>query len=613
MIRSYKNALLTLLITTGSAFSTTFKLKRISINDAQEKIVLTVTPDADQIIFHDTIDFSSNNPTVAIKSWTSDPQPTSHFDKNSKETRLGYQSPFTIELNLSSISNGTDLPSELFMHYLTNNLKGPQEQRFVLHEHTPETAVEPTTSAATSSNESSLTPVTTVRSFAQLIYDAVHNIIKKITSSAHTAKEFISTLFTSAESRPAQFALALLLGILMSLTPCIYPMIPVTVGLLGTGGHNSLLRNFSLAFSYTLGLASTFAVIGLFATLFGTQFGQILSNPFFVIALVTILAYLGGSMLGIYEMRIPRFLQPRSQTVQKGSYLSAFLFGMGSGTIASPCMSPGLALVLSVVNKIVATSTALNGVASWGDTLLGFALLFVFGIGSSMPLLIIGTFSASLHILPRAGMWMVEIKKVFGFMLIGMCFYYLSNIMPAAYILALTALFFLMVGAYYFKHALASRRGIISRILSYLFAIALIATGFYTGYLSYQATQPQESLTVWRSDYEQAHAQAIAENKKMLLDFGAAWCSLCTAIERTVLTDPALNEVLSQVIAVKIDGSQHGAEPYTTLFKQFKLLGLPSILLIDPTNDTIVRQWNSELLNKPRQEFIDELTQHLGA
>jgi thiol:disulfide interchange protein len=612
------------LLTTSTLFAATPEIKRFTpIKEGHqqvEPITIKLTLDKGEALFQNSISFSVNSPDIQVSSWSIEQTPRPFFDSISKETKSAYQGMVTFKIKLnrnmseSASEKTSSAPINLFMHYMTNKDKAAQEHRFTLSQKSPTdtssnvVTEQPLPQDAATSQELPIT--TTQRSFSHLLYDFFHRILASFSSSILKIKQFASDLFTHTESRSIQFLLAFILGILMSLTPCIYPMIPITVGLLGTGTHNTFARNFALALSYTIGLATTFALIGLLATTFGTQSGQILSNPVFVVILVCILAYLGFSMLGWYEMRIPRFLQPRTQTVQKGSYVSAFLFGMGSGTIASPCMSPGLALVLTAVNNIASTLGA--GIAS---SLLGFSLLFVFGLGASLPLLLIGTFSASLHVLPRAGMWMVEIKKIFGFMLLGMCFYYLKNILPAVMSLSFTAFFFLLVGGYYLN-MMVHARTLFGKLLTFVISFALITIGIYTFYNGYKevttSCSREAALTAWRTDYTQAREEAVAQNKKLLLDFGASWCSLCTIIEKDILHASDFSATLQKVVAVKIDGSKAGAEPYTSLMKEFKILGLPTILLVDPTTNTIIKKWGSELIDKPRGFLAQEIAASLS-
>src|SRR5581483_1012022 len=168
------------------------------------------------------------------------------------------------------------------------------------------------------------------------------------------------------------------------------------------------------ALAYTMGIATTFAIFGLLASCTGPLCGQLLMQPLFIIGLVILLAYLGFSMFGLYSIYIPKFFTI-SHKKHNGSLFSSFIFGAASGTISSPCVSPGLALLLSIV-------------ATLGNKFLGFLYLFIFGVGLGLPLLIVGAFSSSLSLLPQAGTWMIEVKKFFSFIIFGMCFYYLSYI-----------------------------------------------------------------------------------------------------------------------------------------------------------------------------------------
>ncbi len=384
----------------------------------------------------------------------------------------------------------------------------------------------------------------------------------------------------------------------MSLTPCIYPMIPITVGILQTSSGSSLFKNFLLAFSYTLGIAFTFAILGLLAAFGSTQFGMLMGNPIFVTFLVVFLGYLAGTMLGIYEMYIPRFLQPKNHSVQGGSYLSAFIFGAISGSVASPCLSPGLLLLLSIV-------------ATVGNTLLGFVWLFVFGLGLGLPLLIIGTFSSSLQLMPQAGLWMVEIKKLFGLMLLSMCFYYLNNILPWHITLWIGASVTALCGIWYFVSIEQFDSAAIKRYKT-VTATLLIATSFFVAFNAYKVhttkAEHEEISTSWMSSYDQARELALKDNKKMLLDFTATWCSACKTLEKKVLNAPALQDMLSSLVLVKVDCTNPTAECCAYVQKKYSVLGYPTILLIDPKTETVINRWGADLMDLSLEEVIKQLS-----
>lgn len=425
-----------------------------------------------------------------------------------------------------------------------------------------------------------------------------HRCISKVTHNLTRLRNAVSKKIAAKGSLAFRIVAAILLGLLMSLTPCIYPMIPITMGTLQATSSRSLWKNFLLASAYTLGIATTFALMGLLAALGGATFGAIMSNPLFVLFIVTFLAYLAGSMFGFYEMYIPRFLQPSSTTTRGGSLMSAFILGALSGTFASPCLSPGLVLLLSIV-------------ATMGNSLAGFILLFAFGFGLSIPLLLIGTFSSSLTLLPRAGMWMIEVKKIFGVMLMGMCLYYLQALLMPYVILICAAFLLFAVGSWYI-YATKKADHTAGRRYQIVVGTLFIIAGWYTAYEAFKTWSGLSAIeshqSIWLFDYATARQQAIAEQKNMLLDFGTRVCSLCLAIDKKVFTNPEVFEALTRVVTVKVDCSDRGTAS-TELACKFHVHGYPTILLIDPCNETVIARWSGEFLTMAPTEVAAAITQ----
>lgn len=401
------------------------------------------------------------------------------------------------------------------------------------------------------------------------------------------------TIATQSDSLVTRLSIVLLIGILMSLTPCIYPMIPITAGILQAQGSTSLLMNFLLALSYTVGIATTFATLGLMAAFAGQAMGSLMTNPFFILPLVALLIYLALSMIGLYDMYTPSFLRPRQQAVSGGSFISAFIFGLISGIVASPCLSPGLICLLCIVTTLQ-------------SKFLGFLMLFVFGIGLSIPLLIIGTFSGSLNVLPRAGMWMVEIKKLFGYVMLGMCLYFLNYIVPPFWMALLIISFLIIVALIFFRYAtqIHSR---LWRLLYITFALAClggIVLFVFNAYQQYTYAAHNPSYA-WHTDYQQAKEEARTQNKKLFVDIGAPFCSICKAIDATLFSNTLVQEALdTAAICVKIDGSDTKNQELLT---QYHVLGFPTVLLLNPDDGTVIKKWGPELYGMEPQNFINEL------
>ena len=201
-------------------------------------------------------------------------------------------------------------------------------------------------------------------------------------------------------------------GLLTSLTPCFYPLIPLLIAYVGGRGERSKGRAFALSLFFVLGLSVTYSALGAIASLTGTMFGQIQSSPWTYLIVGNIILLLALSMLDVYEIRLPQFLQAKGKKQRKKGFFGAFLLGLTSGFIAAPCTAPVLGVILTYV-------------ASQQNVLFGTLLLFVYSLGMGTLLLILGTFTGLLVSLPKSGKWMVIIKKGLGWLMLIMAEYFL--------------------------------------------------------------------------------------------------------------------------------------------------------------------------------------------
>jgi len=407
--------------------------------------------------------------------------------------------------------------------------------------------------------------------------------------------EKVSSLVATTETLWLRILLVLLLGLLMSLTPCIYPMIPITLGILQSSSSKSVAYNFLQALFYTLGIATTFAILGLLAAFTGQLFGNIMTNPAFIIILAALLVYLAGSMFGFYNMYTPKFmLNGTSKNQSKRSLLSIFLFGAISGTVASPCLSPGLILLLSIVTAI-------------GSKILGFVLLFAFGFGLGIPLLLIGTFSSSLNALPRAGMWMIEVKKLFGFMLFGMALYFLSAIIPISIIYLSMTLFLLYFSLFYFYTIQKSQSKGTKALKNLVGVLCAILAAFFAAqtYKAIMYSSIQTTKNIWFHHPEKAFEVAKKSNKRLFIDIEGEFCSICKAIDETLFSDTSVQNTLTQkFIPLKINVSHCPKEITDSICSKYRVVGFPTYLLVDSQTGDLVARWGSELYDLSPQQFI---------
>lgn len=562
--------------------------EKTEIQDTLATITFGYTLPEGEYLYAESLQLHTEPVTIAVQEFSAEPSARTLYDTKLRRDVAVFKDTGTLVYTLQMPAQ---IPAEgsVILNYRSNKTTKPEVIVVTL----------PTASAARAPVERPTIPHTVAThtehpSFTSALTTHIHNIVAQASDILTRIQDAISYQVKNTTSTLPRLLLVLILGLLMSFTPCIYPMIPITVGILQANAGSSFIRNATLALSYTIGMASTFALLGFLAATGSAQFGALLGNPYFVTVLVLFLAYLAGTMLGLYDLWIPQFMQASGQEVRGGSYVSVFIFGALSGTFASPCLSPGLLLLLSIV-------------ATMGNPFMGFLLLFAFGMGLGIPLLIVGTFSNSLNLMPRAGMWMLEMKKIFGLLLLIMCFYYLSFILPLYTIWALVALSLFALGVASIISMSPADTAWFRRYKAAVGMILIIgACATVPPFLRALITTPDDHGN-WATSYTDARAQARTEKKLLFADFGAAWCSSCTTLKKTVLDTPIVSAVLNKTIPVYIDCTNPTHESCSTVQKHFEVKGYPTLLLIDPETETLIGRWGSELLNKSPESFAQEL------
>ncbi len=565
-------------------FPYTLTYREKHVNDSKTTSYIDVLLERNELIYEKEILVSVDNPLVTLSPWKTSTASALSYDPYFKQQRTVFDENFIIEVE-TSITESEEKPDQknpitakLNVIMASNQQRVPKENSFTL----------------SFVHETTLTDIIT--NPTQIIPAEAQGALQEVEFNWQEWSQSLKEKITATESWSLRLLFVFLLGILLSLTPCIYPMIPITVGILQSQGTTSLLRNFLLSLCYACGLGTTFALMGLLAASSGEAFGHLMGNPIFVCCIVVLLCYFAFSLFGFYQMYIPRFMQGSKQVSKSGSALSIFLFGLASGTFASPCLSPGLALVLALV-------------ATMANKLFGFVLLFAFGLGISTPLVIIGTFSSSINMLPRAGMWMLEVQKIFGFLLLSMCFYYLSAILPWYIILTMLTVFFFLIGIYYLQ---TNPSNIVWKVIKNLVGAFCIIISLFIGVQAlheayYGQEDPLISLT-WQNSYEDAVSQAVEQKKKLFIDFSTPYCSICTAITKTVLQEKDIAKLLQDTyVLLAVDASNNKTEPYKTLRARYDIQGVPTIVIVDPTDGKELKRWTSELYGMEKSLVIGDL------
>ena len=381
-------------------------------------------------------------------------------------------------------------------------------------------------------------------------------------------------------------------GLLLSLTPCVLPMIPILSSIIFAShkrpSHQTRLKDFFLSLSYVGGVSFTYTLLGVFAGLSGNLITTSIQSPMLMGIMGIVFILLALSMFDLYALKLPHFIEHFIATsilkVEGGKYLNVFIIGTISSLVLSPCIAPPLAGAIIYINQS-------------RDFILGGLALFTLSIGMSMPLLLIGIFSDQW--LPKRGHWMVIVKELIGFMLIAMGLFIMSplfseNMNQIAYSALLLTLSIYLFFANRFKYKtmswvhLAAFVTLIASIL--LFGLTLqkinvidsenISNTSKPNHVSVLPFKQIQSLDDLSRELNQR------DNKMIMLDFYADWCVSCKEYEKLTFSHPRVKEYLSEYSLLQVDVTQNNAE-HKALLKHFNLYGPPAILFFDKQHNEL--------------------------
>lgn len=337
----------------------------------------------------------------------------------------------------------------------------------------------------------------------------------------------------AGKSLPLILGIVFLSGLALNLTPCVYPLIPITVGFFGRQSDGKSGGTFRLALLYVLGMSVTYSALGVFAALSGSLFGAWLQKPAVLVGIAAVVVALALSMFGLFEIQAPHFITDRTGS-QTGA-LGALTMGLFVGFVAAPCIGP---FVLSL----------LTFVAAKGSALFGFGLFFTLAMGLGLPYLVLGTASGSLRKLPRSGEWMVVVKKVFGFVLLALAVYFLRPILSdRVYELAVAAV--LAAGAVYLLAFEKSGAG-----LGWFRGLkAGLALGLLAGAAFFAMPRSASAALAFEPYSEAALAKAKADGRPVMIDAYADWCLPCKELDHKTFNDARVVAAMKGWTLLKAD------------------------------------------------------------
>lgn len=364
----------------------------------------------------------------------------------------------------------------------------------------------------------------------------------------------------AGKSLPLILGLVFLSGLALNLTPCVYPLIPITVGFFARQGSGRASRTFGLALTYVLGMSVTYSALGVTAALSGSLFGAWLQKPAVLAGIALLIAALALSMFGLFEIRVPHFITDR--TGSKGGVAGALTMGLFVGFVAAPCIGP---FVLSL----------LTYVAAKGSVAAGFGLFFTLAMGLGLPYLVLGTLSGSLAKLPRSGEWMEAVRRVFGFALLALAVWFVRPLLsPRLGDLGVAAPLF--AGGLWLLFLEKRGRDLVwfkgFRIAA---ALALLAAGALFAHPRKAAQQ------ISFLPYSEA-ALAAAAGRPVMLDFSADWCLPCRELEEKTFTNPEVIAAGKGWVFLKADLTRTGSPEVEALREKWKIRGVPTLIFLGP-------------------------------
>ncbi len=392
-------------------------------------------------------------------------------------------------------------------------------------------------------------------------------------------------------------------GLLLSFTPCVFPMYPILTGIIvGQGKELTTKKAFTLSFFYVQGMAITYTILGIVVALAGAQFQAAFQHPYVLIGLSVLFIFLALSMFGVFNLALPSSWQNKLNDISNkqkgGSVLGVVSMGVISGLVASPCTTAPL-------------TGALLYISQTGDIVLGASALYALSLGMGLPLLILGSSGGKL--LPKAGGWMNIIKNIFGLLLLAVPIFLLDRIVPMIVTQVLWVVLILATATYFY----VTNKNTTANFWHGVRALLIFLVMFYGAMLAYQLAFPTQNIVSTQStantkseehentfkmvknvaELEQAVIDANKAGKTVMVDLYADWCIACKEFEHYTFSAPIVKEALKNTVMIQVDLTDTGSDESVELMGKFEVFGLPSILFFNKQGEELTQNRVTGFMN----------------
>ena len=389
-------------------------------------------------------------------------------------------------------------------------------------------------------------------------------------------------------------------GFLVSLTPCVLPMVPITIGIIGGTAAGSRAKAMSLSATYVLGLAVVYTALGLFAAVTGSIFGAWMQSPWVVGAVAAFFVAMGFSMFGFFEVGVPSSVATKLNDKGGAGYGGAFVVGAVGAIVAGPCSGPVIASLMVLIGQ-------------QGELLLGAVLMLAFSLGMGMIFLVAGAFSGAVM---RPGAWMETVKKGFGVLMWLGAIYFVSAHIGEVWTALATGLVLVVTANFawpeeYDEGVLKGSKktyAILGNTVGiYLLVALMMQKGFIVPPLSIGGggVAAEGPHVVWAEDHDASLALAAEQGKPVIIDFTADWCAACKELEHFTYTDAEVIALSERFVPVMVDATDKKDPVANALLEKYEVKGLPTVLFLHP--DGSVRKELTLTGFEPPDKFLPRM------